>query len=166
MWKVALAILLLLALMVATAINYVGCSRKDTPEKYLQEGFIRFQQQEYDGAIKNYERAIALGAKSPNACNMLGLAYRFKFQQTHDPKLAESETISFQKAVEIDPKYWEAMINLGTTYYSRGDKVKAAVWFKRAMELNPQHPDRGLYEKMIVEGTPPPPAPAKKPHGK
>lgn len=154
MWKVALAILLLVALM--------GCGGKETPDKYLQEGFIHFQQQDYDGAIKNYERAIALGVKSPNACNMLGLAYRFKFQQTHDPKLAESETISFEKAVEIDPKYWEAMINLGTTYYSRGDQAKAAFWFKRAMEVNPHHPDRARYERMIAEGATSP----KKPHAR
>jgi tetratricopeptide (TPR) repeat protein len=147
MWRLGLITAVLWALM--------ACGGKDNPEKFLQEGFSQFQQQNYDGAIKNYELAIALGAKSPNAYNMLGQAYRFKFQQTHDPKLAESEIISFQKAVEIDPKYWAAMLNLGTSYYSRGDKAKAAVWFKKAMEINPHHPDRGLYDKMIAEGAPP-----------
>jgi Tfp pilus assembly protein PilF len=48
-------------------------------------------------------------------------------------------------------------LNLGTTYYPQGDKVQAAVWFKKAMELNPQHRERALYEKMIAEGAPPPP---------
>ena len=81
-----------------------GLQRKDDPEKYLQARFQYFQQQDYDGAIKNYEQAIALGVKSANAYNMLGMAYRFKSQQTHDPALQESEIISFQKAVESRPQ--------------------------------------------------------------
>ena len=51
--------------------------------------------------------------------------------------LQESEIISFQKAVELDPKYLPAVVNLAATYYSRGDKAKAAVWFKKALALNP-----------------------------
>jgi tetratricopeptide (TPR) repeat protein len=163
MWKLVLAIVVLLALIVGSVINYMGCNQGKTTEAYLREGFIKFQEQDYDGAIRNYEKAMALGAKSPNAHNMLGLAYRCKFQQTHDPKMVESEIINFQKAVEIDPNYWAAMLNLGTTYYTQGDKVKAAVWLKKALELNPQHPERALYEKMIAEGVPPPP---KKPYGR
>lgn len=155
MWRLALAAALLLAL--------VGCSRNESPDKYLQEGFSHFQQQDYDGAIKNYEQAIAMGIKSANAYNMLGMAYRFKHQQTHDPAPPESEIISFQKAVEIDPKYLPAVINLAATYYSRGDKAKAAVWFKKALELNPQHPDKAQFEKMIAEGAA---AAPKKPHGR
>jgi len=157
MWKLVLAIVVLLALIVGFVINYMGCDQGKTSEAYLKEGFIKFQEQDYDGSIRNYEKAMALGTKSPNAHNMLGLAYRFKFQQTNDPKMVESEIINFQKAVEIDPKYWAAMLNLGTTYYSQGDKFKAAVWFKKAMELNPQHPERALYKKMIAKSAPLPP---------
>ena len=155
MWRLGLAAVLLLAL--------AGCSRSESSDKYLQEGFSRFQQQDYDGAIKNYEQAIAMGVKSANACNMLGMAYRFKYQQTHDPALQESEIISFQKAVEIDPNYLPAVINLATTYYSRGDKAQAAVWFKKALELNPHHPDKAQFEKMIAEGAA---ASGKKTHGR
>ena len=95
MWRLGLAAVLLLAL--------VGCGRHRTADKYLQEGFSDFQQQDYDQAIKNYEQAIALGARSPGAYNMLGLAYRFKYQRLSDPGLQESEIIAFQKAVESTP---------------------------------------------------------------
>ncbi len=156
MWRLGLVAVLLLAL--------VGCSRKDSPDKYLQEGFSDFQQQDYDGAIKNYEQAIALGVKSANAYNMLGMAYRFKFQQTHDPALQESEIISFQKAVELDPKYLPAVINLATTYYSRGDKAKAAVWVKKALELNPQPPEKAQIRKDDCRGRRR--GPSKKSHGR
>ncbi len=141
-----------LVLVAAALLALAGCDRGANPEAYLQEGFSKFQAHDYDGAIQNYEKAIMLGAKSPNAYNMLGLAYRFKFQQTKDPKVGESEIINFQRAVEIDPKYGAAMLNLGSTYYARGNKVEAAVWFKKSLKLNPQNPEREKYEKMIAEG--------------
>ena len=158
MWRLGLVAVLLLAV--------VGCSRKDSPDKYLQEGFRDFQQQDYDGAIKNYEQAITLGVKSANAYNMLGMAYRFKFQQTHDPALQESEIISFQKAVELDPKYLPAVINLAATYHSRGDQAQAAVWVKKALALNPNAPEKAQIEKLIAGGAAGAPASGKKSQGR
>ncbi len=142
MWRAVLAAMLLLALM--------GCSG-DSSEKFLKEGFVSFQQQDYDKAIENYEKAIALGARSPGAFNMLGMAYRYKYQQTNQPGLQENEIISFQKALEVDPKNWAAMVNLGQTYYARGEKAKAAAWLKKALALNPQIPEKAQIEKMIAE---------------
>ena len=132
-----------------------GCG-SDSGEKYLEEGFVYFQQQDFDRAIASYEKAISLGARSPGAYNMLGMAYRFKYQRVKDPGLQEMEIEAFQQAVKIDPKYWVAMVNLGNTYYSRGDKERAAYWFKKALELNANHPEKAQMEKMIAEGTPPP----------
>jgi len=142
MWRPILVVILTLALL--------GCGNQG--EKYLQAGFAYFQQQDYDRAIENYERAIAVGAKSAGAYNMLGLAYRFKYQQTGKPELQQNEIDAFEKALSLDPKYWVVMINLGTTYYSRGDKAKAIPWFKKALALNPNHPEKAQIEKMIAEG--------------
>lgn len=128
-----------------------GCGG-DSPGKYLQEGFVHFQKQEYDQAIASYQKAIKLEPKAAAAYNMLGMAYRFKFQQLRNPELQAQELAAFSKAVELDPKYWVAMINLGTTYYYRGEKVKAAPWFKKALALNPDHPEKTQIEKMIAEG--------------
>ncbi|MCL4502249.1 MAG: tetratricopeptide repeat protein [Deltaproteobacteria bacterium] len=98
---------------------------------------------------------------------MLGLAYRYKNKQTRDPKLAESEIVYFEKALELDHKYLPAIINLAYAFYSRGKKAEAAAWFKKALELHPNGPDKAQMEKMIAEGSPPPPpAHAKKRHGK
>jgi tetratricopeptide (TPR) repeat protein len=54
--------------------------------------------------------------------------------------------------VEIDPKNWGAMINLATDYYADGRKDKAAPLFKKALELNPNHPEKAKIQKMITEG--------------
>ncbi len=144
MWRAVLTVVLVLASL--------GCGGGDSPEPYLKDGFVYFQQQNYDKAIESYEKAIALGGKSPGAYNMLGMAYRFKYQQTNDPALQENEIIAFEKALVVDPKNWAAMINLGNTYYARGEKTKAANLFRQALALNPNHPEKAQIQKMIAEG--------------
>lgn len=147
MWRLILTAALLLALM--------GCGKEDS-DSLMKEGFICFQQQDYDGAIKYYEKAVAQGAKSSSAYNMLGMAYRFKYQETKASEMKDSEIISFQKALQIDPRSWAAMINLGHTYYAQGDKAAAARLFKEALALNPNHPEKAQIDKMIAEGGKPP----------
>jgi tetratricopeptide (TPR) repeat protein len=139
-------------LTVLALVILLGCGGGDTAEKYLQEGLIHFQKQEYDQAIASYQKAIKLEPKSAAAYNMLGMAYRFKFQQLRNPDLRAQEIAAFQKAIDIDPKFWIAMVNLGATYYYQGDKAKAAPLFKKALALNPQHPEKAQLEKMIAEG--------------
>ena len=80
------------------------------------------------------------------------MAYRFKYNQVRNQELKQQEIAAFKKAVDIDPNYWVALINLGTTYYYQGDKAKAAPLFKKALSINPNHPEKAQLEKMIQEG--------------
>jgi len=129
----------------------LGCSGENA-EKYMQAGFVSFQQQKYDEAIANYEKAIKLEPRASAAYNMLGMAYRFKYNQLGGPEFRQKEMAAFQKAVEIDPKNWVAMINLATDYYAEGQKAKAAPLFQKALELNPNHPEKTEIQKLIAEG--------------
>jgi tetratricopeptide (TPR) repeat protein len=139
-------------ILVLLALTLLACGRGDTPEKYLEAGTSHFQKQEYDQAIASFQKAIELAPKSAAAYNMLGMAYRFKYNQLRDPELRAKEIAAFAKAVEVDPNYWVAMINLGATYYDQGEKAKAAPLFKKALALNPNHPEKAQLEKMIAEG--------------
>jgi tetratricopeptide (TPR) repeat protein len=129
----------------------IGCGG-DSAEKYLQQGFTQFQQQKYDQAIQSYRKAIKLDPKNAAAYNMIGMAYRFKYNQSANPEWKAQEIAAFKKSIEINPKYWVALINLGATYYYQGDKAKAAPLFKKALALNPGHPEKAKLEKMIAEG--------------
>ena len=133
----------------------LGCGG-DSADKYIQEGFINFQHQKYDEAVVSYERAIKAEPRAATAYNMMGMAYRFKYNQLGVPEFRQKEMAAFQKAVEIDPKNWVAMINLATDYYADGQKGKAAALFKKALELNPNHPEKAEIEKMIAAGEPKP----------
>src|SRR4030065_71741 len=123
---------LILTTMLLTAI--LGCGG-DSAEKYIQEGFVNFQQQKYDEAIASYEKAIQAEPRAAAAYNMMGMAYRFKYNQLGVPELRQKEMAAFQKAIEIDPKNWVAMINLATSYSADGQKAKAAPLFKKDLVM-------------------------------
>lgn len=142
-------ILAMLVLLVLPAS--IGCGSGGA-EKFLREGAAHFQKHEYDLAIKSYEKAISLEPKSAVAYNMLGMAYRFEYLQLGNPDLRVKEVEAFKKAIEIDPNFWGAMLNLGATYYYTGQKDKAAPLFKKALVLNPNNPEKEQLEKMIAEG--------------
>jgi tetratricopeptide (TPR) repeat protein len=143
MWRLAL-VLLFPALI-------LGCGG-ESADKYAQEGVAYFQQQKYDEAIASYQKAINLDPKAAGVYNLLGMAYRFKYNQLGNPEFREKEITAFRRALEVDPNFWVAMINLGATYYYMGEKAKAAPLFKKALELNPTHPEKAEIEKLIVEG--------------
>jgi tetratricopeptide (TPR) repeat protein len=143
----------ILTTMLLAAI--LGCG-SDHADKYMQEGFVYFQQQKYDEAIASYEKAIKAEPRAGAAYNMIGMAYRFKYNKLGVPEFHQKEMAAFQKAIEIDPKNWVAMINLATDYYADGDKDKAAPLFKKALELNPNHPEKPDILKMIAAGEPKP----------
>ena len=144
--------LFLITMLLATLL---GCGG-DSAEKYMQEGLANFQQQKYDQAIASYEKAIKLQPRASAAYNMIGMAYRFKYNQLRVPEFRQKEIAAFQKAVEIDPRNWVAMINLATDYYADGQKDKAVPLFKKALELNPNHPEKAQIQKLIEENEPKP----------
>jgi len=133
-------------------VALLGCGGGDSAEKFAQKGVAHFQKQEYDQAIASYQKALQLEPKAAAVYNLLGMAYRMKYNQLGNPELRQKEIEAFQKAIELDPRYWVALFNLGATYYFMGEKAKAAPLLKKALELNPDHPEKSQIEKMIAEG--------------
>ena len=145
-WKVAAWLgLLWLAATAAWAQN-------PEAQKLLAQGGAYLEKGQFDQAIAAYQKAIAKEPRSAMAYNMLGMAYRFKYNQVRSQELKNQEIAAFQKAIEIDPNFWVALINLGATYNALGDKAKAAPLFKKALTLKPDHPERAELEKIIKEG--------------
>lgn len=137
---------------IVVLVVLASCGGGESPEKYMQAGFIHFQKQEYDQAIAAFQKAVQLEPRAAAAYNMLGMAYRFQANRLGVPELRAKEIAAFQKAVEVDPNNWVAMINLGVTYYHQGEKGKAAPLFRKALTLNPGHPEKAQFEKMIAAG--------------
>ena len=122
-----------------------------TPEDIYNEAAVFIQNGDYDSAVLKYKEAIAMAPKSALAYNLLGLAYRFQLSRTKDENFRKEEIAAYEKAVELDPSYWVSMINLGNAYYFMGDKKNAADYFKKALAIYPEHPERPDFEKKIAE---------------
>jgi Ca-activated chloride channel homolog len=121
-------------------------------QKLIEQGSGQLKKQQFDEAIATFKKALKEEPNSALIYNLLGMAYRHKNHQVRNQELRKQEIAAFQKAIKIDPTYWVALINLGTTYYYAGDKAKAAPLFKKALTLNPNHPEKAQLEKMIQEG--------------
>ncbi len=117
----------------------------------LESGMKAFQRQDYDNAIKNYEEALKQKPKSSLLYNLLGMAYRFKFNKGGGAENQKKEIAAFEKAIELDDRNWLAMINLAATQYYRGTRSEALPLFKKALEVNPNNPEKMAIMDIILE---------------
>lgn len=140
--------ILLISLMV---LVLVSCGQQKSAEKYFEQGAQCFEQGQYDKAIELYQQGVQIAPKSAIGYNLLGMVYRFKFNQTNEQQWREKEISSFEKAIEHDPNHMPALINLGATYFYSGEKEKAVPYFKHALEVYPEHPEAEEIRKMINE---------------
>ena len=141
------AILLLLVSMVVLG----GCGEKSA-QSLFDRGARELQDGSYDEAIATYRKGLELEPGSAVGHNLLGMAYRRKYNTIRATEWKEKEIEAFRKAVASDSTYWPAQINLGATLYYLGSKSEAAVHFQRALELHPENPEREQLERFIREG--------------
>ena len=137
--------------LIIVAFLLVSCQGKKSSTAFFEEGEKLFNQQKYDEAIAKYKEGIALSPESAVGYNLLGMAYRFKYNSTRDSSLKEMEIDAFKKAIESDTTYWVAYANLGATYFYAGRKTEAAPLFEKDLMLNPEHHEKEEIRKMIEE---------------
>jgi tetratricopeptide (TPR) repeat protein len=148
------AVLGLVLILIAAA----GCGgSKSGAQQHFDAGAQQFEDGNYDAAIASYEKGLALEPRSAVGYNLLGMAYRLKFNTLRATEWKEKEIAAFRRAVEADSTFYQAQINLGATLYYMGEKAEAAPHFRRALELYPDNPERADLERFIREGglTPP-----------
>ncbi len=130
---------------------YLRLRNTTTTEEYFEEGADAFQSGEYDEAIRLYEAGLEKEPDSSVGYNLLGMAYRFKYNEVGSPEYRRKEIEAFSKSLQCDPDYIPALVNLGMTLYQEGQKKEAATYLKKALEIYPQHPDRTELENIIRE---------------
>ncbi len=110
---------------------------------------------EYDKAIEEYEKALALNPTHVEAHNNLGNAYLSKGK--YDKAIEE-----YEKALAGNPSLVEAHNNMGNAYARKGEFDKAIEAFEKALVSNPTHVEahnnlgnaymiKGKYDKAIEE---------------
>lgn len=97
---------------------------------YLRQGISSLSRSDYESALEQFNKAIALNPNSARAHNLRGVA----FFQLKNFKDAEEQ---FQNAVALDASYAEAYNNLGSIFFAKRQFDKAIDMFKKALSLSP-----------------------------
>ena len=130
-----------------------GCTgNNNDAQSLLNEGGSLFQKGKYDSAIQKYNEALQIDPNNSIGYNLLGMAYRFKFNQTGTQEFKDKEIESFKKAIELDPKFWVAYKNLAASLYYQTRKKEAVPYLEKALDLQPNDPEKSLLLKWIDEG--------------
>jgi len=126
--------------------------QNDSANKLLDEGTKLFQEGNYNASIKKYNEALKVDPNNSIAYNLLGMAYRFKFNQIGALEFKTKEIESFKKAIKLDPNYWIAYKNLAATLYYQDRKKEAVPYLEKALELQPNDPEKAILLQWIEEG--------------
>lgn len=106
-----------------TEVTYGSLSL--TPE---MRGDLAMIHQRYLSAITAYKDAPR---DSPVIWNKLGIAYQHMYA-------LDFAKANYEKAIELNPKYAEAINNLGTVYYGQKDYHKAEHYYRKALKFKPE----------------------------
>lgn len=97
---------------------------------YYGRGLVQYQQDDFLNAIASFSRAIGLNLeRSYRAFNARGSAYLYGLQNY---RAAEND---FERAIELEPRYAPAYLNLGNLYYATGENALALQFLLTYVEL-------------------------------
>lgn len=108
-------------------------------------GIAYHQMLQLTQAKKEYEQAIRLNPKYPEAINNLGAIY-------YGQKSYRRAIKSYKRALTLTPRAASIHSNLGTAYFARKDYKEAAICYQTALSLDPEVFDhRNSYGTMLQE---------------
>jgi tetratricopeptide (TPR) repeat protein len=96
----------------------------------LKDAESLLQKQQYPQAEEKLQAIVTQQSENPQAWFDLG------FAQSHQSKTAEA-IVSYKKAAQLDPKWFEAQQNLGLALAKSGDLPAATATLKIAVTLKP-----------------------------
>jgi len=135
------------------AVIIFGCTgNNDDAQSLINEGGSLFQKGNYDAAILKYSEALQIDPDNAVGHNLLGMAYRFKFNQTGAQEFKDKEIDSFKKAIAFEPRYWVAYKNIAASLYYQNKKKEAVPYLEKALELQPDDPEKAILLQWIDEG--------------
>ncbi|MBZ5606259.1 MAG: tetratricopeptide repeat protein, partial [Acidobacteriia bacterium] len=116
---------------------------EETAEVFAAKGHVQFELEQYDDAIKTYEKLLSLAPRHPTANFNLGICYE---------KLGrwQEATDAFQKSLEIDPQREEAQLGLGICLLHQEKPEPAIGYFDKVLQRQPAH-ETALFGKAVSQ---------------
>jgi tetratricopeptide (TPR) repeat protein len=98
---------------------------------WLQRGFMKLTQKNFEGAVDNFRRVLKKETHSIEALNGMGVA---QYELAQYSEAAES----LRKAIVLRPNESSLYCNLGAVLYAYPDFVSAVAAFQKAARLDPK----------------------------
>lgn len=129
-----------------TFIN-IAVSDSSRVEKHYKDATTYHDLGEFERAITEYRKAIALIPNSPLIYNRLGVAYS-------ELKQYDAALDAYKSALALSPMTAEPHYNIGLVYLKKGDLPHALKAFKRAIAIDTEWGDAytGLGEVYLKQG--------------
>ena len=126
-------------LALGSALLLAGCVTRDQEVQRLraratyEQGLSHLNEQRVSLSLAAFQEAARLDPDAPLYHNTLGVVYLHYLSK---PTEAQAE---FQRAIELDPTYAEALTNLGVTLAQQGKWAEAVTTYRKAISL-PMYP--------------------------
>ncbi|WP_461491827.1 tetratricopeptide repeat protein [Pontibacter sp. HJ8] len=118
--------------LILTVIMFTAYGQ--TAQEHFQNGIAKHEQQDFKGAIKDYDKAIKADGNNKHAYFNRGTS-----------KLAlkdfKAALADFNKTIELDPKFEDAYYSRATVYVSQEKYLDALPDLDKAIELDPALPN-------------------------
>lgn len=105
-----------------------------TSQEYLQNGITKHKQQDFKGAIKDYDKSINEDKTNKDAYYNRG-ACELALKEF------DSAMTDFNKTIELDPKFVDAYYSRATVFVSQEKYVEALPDLDKIIELDPTTPN-------------------------
>jgi uncharacterized protein HemY len=116
----------------------------ENPRLLTALGNALYDRQDWDGAVKAYEKARRKAPSDPNLLSDLGAAYRNRGE-------FKRATACFEKARAADPDHWQSLLNLVLIdAFDKRDAESANRHFAELKRRYPEIPNLDRIEKQIA----------------
>ena len=121
-------------ILITFSIIYTLTAFGQTSQEHLQNGISKHKQQDYKGAIKDYDKSIKEDRANKDA---------FYNRGTCELALKDfkSAMIDFSKTIELDPKFVKAYYSRASVFVSQEKYIDALPDLDKTIELDPTIPN-------------------------
>jgi tetratricopeptide (TPR) repeat protein len=98
------------------------------------------QLMDFESAFKYIRKAQKIAPRYRDSYTLEGSIYRLLAQLEEDPRYLEKAKAAYERAVQEDPKFYEADMMLGMLYEAEGNPI-CMEYYTTAVKLQPKNPE-------------------------
>lgn len=124
--------------MAMALLNFVIENDKDDSEAYILRAFLYADNRKYYEADNDFKSALMLEPDNPTFYYLRGM--NAFYQKAEEGYSTTGAWKMFEKALELEPHYLDAMVGMGDYQYSIQGNPKGAIdWYNKILVVLPNH---------------------------